>query len=209
LAPFGDLEASAYVARANDPTAVWFNPAGLSRAAGAQITGSAGLYQFTTVSPRSSANTGGSTQVVPNVVGFTVKTHKLTLGAALVTTLSWQQETDTQIIDTAGNPERFAYSADSNLTQRVMSLAVGYDSQGKWRFGAGLGLSYTSARMVQATSDRIADPTDLRTLLVSSRLTGLTLQLQPVLGMQFDPSESVRIGAVARTAGLPIIRVHR
>jgi len=56
--PFGGLEGSAYAARANDPSAAWFNPAGLSRAKGAQITGSAGLYQLTSVSPEAIPGTG-------------------------------------------------------------------------------------------------------------------------------------------------------
>src|SRR5262245_47819901 len=53
VGPFGGLEGGAYVARVDDPSAAWFNPAGLSRAKTAQITGSAGLYQFTSVSPSS------------------------------------------------------------------------------------------------------------------------------------------------------------
>jgi hypothetical protein len=31
VGPFGGLEGSAYVARVGDPSAAWFNPAGLSR----------------------------------------------------------------------------------------------------------------------------------------------------------------------------------
>jgi hypothetical protein len=31
VVPFGGLEGSAYVARVGDPSAAWFNPAGLSR----------------------------------------------------------------------------------------------------------------------------------------------------------------------------------
>ena len=206
VGPFGGLEASAYVARAGDPTAAWFNPAGLSRAEGAQVTGSAGLYQLTTVSPQSASNPGGSVQQVPNVVGFTIKTKKLTLGAAFVTTVSWQQETDTQRITTTGNPERFAYSGDSSFTQRVAAFSAAYNSGQKWRIGGGLAFSYTSLRMVQTASDRVAEPTDLRTLLVSSRLNGSTFQLQPVLGVQFDPNSKIRIGAIMRTSGFSIYK---
>src|SRR5262245_8988919 len=60
VGPFGGLEGGAYVARVDDPSAAWFNPAGLSRAKTAQITGSAGLYQFTTVAPSSLPNPGGA-----------------------------------------------------------------------------------------------------------------------------------------------------
>src|SRR4029450_3016480 len=52
VGPFCGLEGSAYVARVGDPSAAWFNPAGLSRQTGVQISGSAGVYQWTAVSPQ-------------------------------------------------------------------------------------------------------------------------------------------------------------
>src|SRR5262245_30787828 len=42
VGPFGGLEGGAYVARVDDPSSAWFNPAGLSRAKTGQISGSAG-----------------------------------------------------------------------------------------------------------------------------------------------------------------------
>ena len=39
VGPFGGLEGAAYVARAGDPSAAWFNPAGLARQNTAQISG--------------------------------------------------------------------------------------------------------------------------------------------------------------------------
>ena len=37
VGPYGGLEGTAYVARVSDPSAAWFNPAGLSRQSSAQI----------------------------------------------------------------------------------------------------------------------------------------------------------------------------
>ena len=45
VGPFGGLEGSAYAARVGDPSAAWFNPAGLSRQRTAQISGSGGVYR--------------------------------------------------------------------------------------------------------------------------------------------------------------------
>jgi hypothetical protein len=72
VGPFGGLESSAYVARVGDPSAAWFNPAGLSRQTGMQISGSAGVYQWTAVSPQALPNIGGARRQLPSVVGFTV-----------------------------------------------------------------------------------------------------------------------------------------
>ena len=86
VGPFGGLEGGAYVARVDDPSAAWFNPAGLSRAKTAQITGSAGLYQFTTVAPSSLPNPGGALDQIPNLVGYSMNARKdCTMGFAIVT----------------------------------------------------------------------------------------------------------------------------
>ena len=42
VGPFGGLEGTAYVARVGDPSAAWFNPAGLAKQDAPQISGSAG-----------------------------------------------------------------------------------------------------------------------------------------------------------------------
>lgn len=209
VGPFGGLEGGAYVARATDPSAAWFNPAGLSRSTGAEITGSAGVYQFTTVSPSAFPDTGGSVQQVPNLVGFTFKGGKFTFGAAVLTTVSWDQETDSQIVvssNSGGNPERFAYSAESSLTNRVAAFSAGYDNGKNWRLGAGLAFTYTSLEMTQSASDRIAEAMQLRSLVVSSHVNGSTLQLRPVFGVEVDATPHVRIGGVIRTSGFSILK---
>jgi hypothetical protein len=110
-----------------DPSATWFNPAGLSRQTSAQISGSAGLYQRTSVSPQALPNEGGSVQHLPNFVGFTFNVRDgLTAGFALLTTNSWAQETDSQLITSVpSGQERFAYSADSAFARRIAALGVG------------------------------------------------------------------------------------
>src|SRR5262245_13226541 len=121
VGPFGGLEGSAYVTRVSDPSAAWFNPAGLSRQSRAQISGSGGAYQWTAVSPKVLPHTGSAVQQLPNFVGFTMHLSEgLTAGAVLLTTNSWTQEVDSQLI-TAGptGQERVAYSADSQFTRRV------------------------------------------------------------------------------------------
>jgi hypothetical protein len=206
--PLGGLEGSAYVARASDPSAAWFNPAGLSLVTGTEITGSAGMFQTTSVTPKELASAGNSVQQVPDLVGFTFKAGNLTLGAAFVTTISWEQETDTEGIFTndAGRQERFAYSADADLRRRVGSFSASFDRGRKWRFGAGLAYSYASIRSVQTASDRVADPAALRTLVVSSRWSGSTFQVLPVVGVQVDLSPTIRVGGVFRTPGLRLFR---
>jgi hypothetical protein len=207
VGPFGGLEGSAYVARVSDPSAAWYNPAGLTRQDAAQISGSAGVYQHTSVSPMGAPNQGGSTQQVPNVVGFTFKPRPgFTIGAALVTTNAWVQESDTEILsELPAAAQRFGYSADSEFTQRVGSLGVGYRGNGPWRFGGGFAFSLMNLRLVQTASHRVATSTALQSLLVTARVGGSAVQMRLQGGMQYDAGPW-RFGAAVRTPGATIMK---
>jgi hypothetical protein len=210
VGPFGGLEGSAFAARVGDPSAAWFNPAGLTRESTAQISGSAGVYERTSVAPQALPNRGGSIQQLPNYVGFTfVPRAQITVGAALVTTNAWNQVTDAELISAVPNgQQRLAYSADSDFERRVLSLSAGYHGGGAWRVGGGLAFELTSLRFVQSTSDRIADATGLRSLLVAARASGSTVLLRSQMGAQYDTSQW-RFGVAMRTPGLSFFRSGR
>ena len=203
VGPYGGLEGTAYVARIGDPSAAWFNPAGLAREGTPQISGSAGVYQRTLVAPRALPNRGGSVQQLPNFVGFTfVPREHLTVGAALLSTNAWDQETDSELFTptAGGGQQRFAYSADSGFAQRVAAVGVGYHRTGGWRAGAGLAFSMMDLRLVQSVSDRIADTSGLRSVLVASRAAGSAMQLRMQGGVQYD-SGPWRLGGAFRSPG--------
>jgi hypothetical protein len=205
IGPYGGLEGTAFVARVSDPSASWFNPAGLSRQDSAQISGSAGVYQWTGVAPSALPNRGGSIQQLPNFVGFTfVPRDRVTVGAAVLSTNAWEQETDAELFSpTPGGQERFAYSADSQFEQRVLAVSVGYEQSDAWRVGGGFALSLMNLRLVQSASDRIADPAGLRSLLVSARASGSALQLRAQGGVQHDAGRW-RLGGAVRSPGLTL-----
>jgi hypothetical protein len=207
VGPYGGLEGAAYVARIGDPSAAWFNPAGLTREDAAQISGSAGVYQRTLVTPRALPNRGGSIQQLPNYVGFTfVPREGLTVGAAVMNTNAWDQETDAQLITpVAGGQQRFAYSADSGFEQRVAAIGVGYDQAGRWRLGAGFAFSLMNLRLAQSASDRIADASGLRTLVVSASASGSAMQFRAQGGVQYDAGRW-RFGGAVRSPGLTLYR---
>src|SRR5262245_4570740 len=205
VGPFGGLEGAAYVARVEDPSAAWFNPAGLSRQTSAQISGSAGVYQRTQVSPEALPNQGGAIQQLPNFVGFAfVPREGVTVGAAFLATNAWNQETDAELLSSAGaNQRRFAYSADSTFEQRVAAFGLGYRRTESLRVGAGLAFSIMKLRLVQSASDQVADGASLRSLLVSARASGSAIQLRGQGGVQYD-RRLWRLGGAFRTPGLTV-----
>jgi hypothetical protein len=60
--------------------------------------------------------------------------------------------------------------------------------------------------MAQTISDRVAEPTGLRTLLVSSIVRGSDMKVGAVGGFQADLKSHIRVGAVLRTSGFSIYR---
>jgi hypothetical protein len=208
VGPFGGLEGASIVTRVGDPSAAWFNPAGLTREDTAQISGSAGVYERTTVNPLALPDSGGSIQQLPNYAGFTFKPNdRLTLGAALLTTNSWTQQTDSQLVTpTASGAERFAYSGDSEFTQRELAFAAGYERSGRFRAGGGLAFAVMNLRLVQSASDRIADNTGLKSLLVTARVSGSAILLRGQAGLQYDLSPQWRVGGAVRTPGATLIK---
>ena len=207
VGPYGGLEGSAYAARVGDPSAAWFNPAGLARQSAPQLSGSAGVYQRTVVSPTGLPSQGGSIQQLPNFVGFAFSPSSgLTVGAAFLTTIAWDQETDAERITTAASgQQRFAYSADSSFELREGAIGAGYYGGGAWRAGGGLSVSMMNLRLVQSVSDRIATPSGLQSLLVSARASGSAFQLRAQAGAQYDMNRW-RLGAAIRTPAIPVYR---
>jgi len=209
IGPFGGLEGPAVVARVGDPSSAWFNPAGLAQEGGAQISGSAGVYQWTTLTPNDLPNGGSSVQQLPNTVGFTLNAKpRLTLGFALITTNSWTQEIDSELItNTPAMQERFAYSADSEFSRRVIALSAGYRMEGPLRVGGGLAFSLTDLRQVGTIGDRVVaagGANGLQTLLVSARASGSAFQLRVQGGVQYELT-NVRLGATLRTPAVTLV----
>src|SRR5262245_56553147 len=145
IGPFGGLEGQAVAARVGDPSSSWFNPAGLAQEGGAQISGSAGVYQWTAITPNALPNGGSSIQQLPNLVGFTLNAGlRTTLGFAVLTTTAWNQEIDSELVtSTSAMQERVAYSADSDFSRRVVALSAGYRMESSLRVGGGLAFSLT------------------------------------------------------------------
>jgi hypothetical protein len=207
VGPYGGLEGSAYVARIGDPSAAWFNPAGLTREGTPQISGSAGVYQWTAVVPETLPNRGGSIQQLPNFVGFTfVPRTGMTIGAAFLATNAWDQQIDAELFsDIPGGRQRIAYSADSGFELRNAAIGVGYHGGGPWRYGGGFAFSLMSLRLVQSASHRVAGPADLESLLVEAHASGSSMQLRLQGGVQYDRG-AWRAGAAIRSPGAAIYR---
>jgi hypothetical protein len=73
--PLGEtasIEGGAFMARANDSSAGFFNPAGLAHAERSSISGGAGAYQFGSVTADAFLNVESSVQQIPALFGVVI-----------------------------------------------------------------------------------------------------------------------------------------
>jgi hypothetical protein len=216
MTPIGQvagLEGGAFVARANDASSNWYNPAGLALAEKSSVSSSAGTYQSFSLVPEELTrdDSGGSSQTVPALVGVVVKKpfgdEKWTAGFAAVRTNSFQQETDAQIADLLGSPAHILdYSANSDYSRNEYSLGVGFTCGHAWRFGSTLAVANTSLSAVGSILDQRIQPGGLDAGLVSRRASGSITQLRLAAGAQYQLTPEILLGAIVRTPGLDIFR---
>src|SRR5262245_7429294 len=209
----GGLEGGAFVARANDASSNWYNPAGLALAHESSVSSSAGSYQLLSVIPKDlqSEDSGGSSQQVPALVGVVVKRlfpdKRWTLGFSAVRTNSWQQETDAQIDELALPSSRLlSYSAASQFRRNEFSLGMGFGDQGPWRFGAATSIANTTVSAVGSLGDQVVTPTGLDAALADRRVSGNITQLRLTGGVQYQATPEILLGALVRTPGLRLFR---
>ena len=216
MTPIGQtagLEGGAFVARANDASSNWYNPAGLALAEKSSVSSSAGTYQSFSLTPEalSRDDSGGSSQTVPALVGVLVKNlfgdKRWTAGFAAVRTNSFEQETDAQRSDLLSSPATILdYSADSQYRRNEYSLGLGYSCDRDWRFGATLAVANTSLRGVGSVFNQEVLPGGLDATLLARRASGSITQLRLAAGAQYQLTPEILLGAIARTPGLDLFR---
>lgn len=208
----GGFEGGAFVARADDASSNWFNPAGLSKAKVSSISSSAGTYQFLSVVPKEleSEDTGSSTEQVPALVGVVAKkifgNPSLTAGFAFTRTSAWSQTTDAQL-DRLGStpPSLDTYSANSEFNRSEATAGLGWDL-GALRLGAVLVGDVATLDSVASFSVRNIRPEGLDAISIAGRASGSITQLRLGVGAQYDLSHGIHLGAMMRSPGLALWR---
>jgi hypothetical protein len=208
----GGFEGGAFVARADDASSNWFNPAGLSKATVSSISSSAGTYQFLSVVPKEleSKDTGTSTEQVPALVGVVVKKMfgdpRFTAGFAFTRTSSWSQTTDAQLDHLDSTPSTLdTYSANSEFTRSEATAGLGYDA-GALRLGTVLVGDVTSLNSVASLSVLDVRPEGLDAISIAGRASGSITQLRLGVGAQYDVSPAIHLGGMIRSPGLALFR---
>lgn len=212
IGQLGGMEGGAFVARANDASSNWYNPAGLALAHQSSVSSSAGSYQLLSLVPTDleDDDSGGSSQQVPALVGAVVKKpfgdDRWTAGFAAVRTNSWQQETDARIDELSQTGGLLSYSANSEFRRNEFSFGVGFEDKGQWRFGATLSAANTALEAVGSVGRQQIQPDGLDAALAERRISGSITQLRLTGGAQYQLTPEILLGAVVRSPGLTLFR---
>jgi hypothetical protein len=205
----GGLEGGAYVARVEDSSATWYNPAGLARAEKSSVSGSAGIVQVAAIRAQGVENGEGTLRHVPAAVGVVVKRlfgrDQWTGGFQITRFGSWNESADIERqVVTAGSTERAAYSASSSFGGWMGSLALGYNAHPRLRLGGSVDLQLTESSSGTYLADQYRTVTGLDSVLVEGRGEASAFHFRLTAGAQYDLSPSFRLAAVIRTPGLGV-----
>jgi len=199
------LEGNAFIARANDSTAPWFDPAGLARAKSSTVSASAGTFQFLTVVPEGFDNNGGSINQLGSTVGVVVKRpfhlDKWTFGFSVMRTAAWAQSTNENLVTPGSLPSRTTLAADASFNRTTGALSAGWGEEEGLRVGGALLVDVLNLESSESLSYRKETPTYVQTVVGSNRSSGGQATVRLGLGVQYDASKNLKLGAVVRTPG--------
>jgi len=205
------LEGGAFIARAKNAPALFYNPAGIATVQRTVLNASAQGYEATVLSgtgfTRSSPISNFTT--VPSFVGLVLGREVIDwptvrLGFSVTNPVSWNQ---TAIAGTApGEGQRISYAAHSDFNTIVPAFSVGWAATPKLRFGGSIEFPYTSISNTGKLSGNLTTATTSQGALATLAATGSTLQLRGTGAVQWQPNDWLELGAIVRTPGLSILK---
>ena len=111
----------------------------------------------------------------------------------------------TAIASTTPQPgQRASYAAHSTFDTLTPTFSAGWAIAPSFRVGGSIEFPYTSLSSTGELSGEITDATSSRSTLRTLAVTGSALHLRATVGVQWDPLNWLKLGALVRTAGLNI-----
>ena len=205
------LEANAFLARADDAAASWFNPAGLSLSEKSQLSASANAYEFTGFALEGADFSRGGTRFSSigsyfgGVLGAPIiNSQNLRLGFSFTKPISWSPSRIEGAIESPETNESFLYSAYVSFSTFVPAVNAGLKLTDRVRIGAGVGYAYTSLYQSQSLSDRLLTEGVATTGFRNFETDGNVGNLVVTGSAQVDLGERVRLGALVTAPGVRI-----
>jgi long-subunit fatty acid transport protein len=204
------LEAGAFVARVGDTASGWYNPAGMATLTRTAIGASASGFETDLLSLEGIGKQRGGGMSIYQLPSFfgavlgkeVIDSEQWRIGFTITKPTSWNQE----IVGGLAGSTRISYSSHVGLSTLVPMFSASYSPFASLRFGAGIGVAITSLSEIQTFSEQDATTTTANAFLRNLDGKGSIWNLTGTLGVQWDATEHIVVGAMMRTPGLKIIQ---
>ena len=208
------LEGGAYIARAADSSANFYNPAGLVQSKGAWINASSTGYVYTELTSKVSG-ASISTSKLDNVPGYIgtvskmpfVDTRNLRVGLSITRSVSWAPGGFDQTFDASSlGFGRLNYASSASFSTQLYQAAAGFSPvlDRSLRLGLGVGIaqtSYSNNNTVSGTQSSSGEPTQF---VETIRAGGTDNALVFTFGAQWDVIGGLTVGAIFRPPGIEL-----
>jgi hypothetical protein len=207
------LEAGAYLARTDDATASFYNPAGLAAAAKTSVSASANGFFWTQLTSHALGQATSSSQFASTPGHFAavlgppfIKTDRLRLGFSITKAVSWTPVgTDQASLASPGTIPSLTYSSHVDFSTVVPALSLGWRLSPTVRLGFSTGVAYTSYSDQETLSGDLATSGAPSRFLSTLRASGSAYHLAVSAGAQWDVTSQLKVGALVRAPGLRLL----
>lgn len=210
IGPVEALEAGAYLARTDDATASFYNPAGLAAALKTSVSASANGFFWTQLTSRALGQTTSTSQFASTPGHFAVvigppfiKSDRLRLGFSLTKAVSFTPAATDQANQTGPNTiPALTYSSHVDFSTVEPAVSLGYRVSPSVRLGVSTTLAYTSYFDQETLSGDTLSSGQPAHFLSTLRASGSIYHLVLSAGAQWDVTPQLKVGALVRAPGL-------
>lgn len=205
------LEGGAYIARARNAPALFYNPAGIATVQRTVLNASAQGYEATVLGGTGFAHASpiSNFTTIPSFVGLVlgkevIDWSDVRIGISVANPVSWDQAAAAGTVPQQG--QRISYSVHSSFKTLVPAGSVGWAATPALRFGGSIEFPYTSLSDTGQVSGQLTSTTVSQGALATLATSGSTLQIRGVGSVQWQANDWLELGAVVRTPGLSILK---
>jgi hypothetical protein len=204
------LEAGAVLVRTTDPSAVWYNPAGIVGTDRSGLNANAPGYQLTAYwgssdnRPAQGSNLRGLPSFVGAILGREViPWRNVRVGFGLTNPISAQQNLTVGQETAPG--QRSAYAVNSDLESFQGSGAIAWEPWPSLRLGLSLGMSYDTISSNAQTNAEFTTAQSYSGSLDTSSISANTQQFVSAIGTQWAAFPWLSLGAVVRPPAVKLL----
>jgi hypothetical protein len=208
------IESGAYIARTADASASFYNPAGLVQANKAALDASSAGYAYTRLTSKLSGDSITSSKFddLPGYIGAVTPVpwsdvRNVRLGLCITRAASWSPGAiDQSFAAPSAGFDRINYATDAQFDSKIYRVAAAWApvQDRSFRLGLSTALAQTTYSNVVTVSGALPSGGQPSQFTETIRGTGTDTSILFTLGVQWDVTRSLTLGAILRSPGVPL-----